>query len=333
MAAWMRLDASVRGHRKIRRLGTALGIGDAHARGLVVGLWAWALVQAPGGDLGDLGADELAEACGWDGDAHALLVGLLDVGLLDGQPGELAIHGWDDYQGAASDAARQRKHREKSKMSRNVTTARDTCHDTSHGMSRPVTPTIRYDTIRTIPVSDRASHDPHPPRAEPQAGKADAELALVLAAADRLAKIRPEAEPPPQAPPTGRASKAGAGDAARASYADQAREVWSHYRERWHPRVAPDLLPGSHEYRAICDRLREGSSVADLRDAIDGCHGDPWHQGANDKGAKYLSITLICRSASHVQRYRELLARPARAMSAHETQAMSAAQRFINGSG
>jgi transposase-like protein len=82
---------------------------------------------------------------------------------------------------------------------------------------------------------------------------------------------------------------------------DGTEEVWARYAEH-HPRAKL----GDKERRAIRARLREGSTVADLCQAIDGYHRSPFHTGENDRGAKYLDATLIFRDASHVAKGIEL---------------------------
>jgi hypothetical protein len=50
----------------------------------------------------------------------------------------------------------------------------------------------------------------------------------------------------------------------------------------------------------VRDRLREGSTVEDLKTAIDGYHRSPFHCGENERGQRYLDLTLIVRDGSHV---------------------------------
>jgi uncharacterized protein YdaU (DUF1376 family) len=77
------------------------------------------------------------------------------------------------------------------------------------------------------------------------------------------------------------------------------REVFSHYRT-YHPRAFPSPVPASREWRCIVARMREGSTVDDLRTAIDGYHRSPHHCGQNDRGTKYQDLGLIVRDGSHV---------------------------------
>jgi hypothetical protein len=57
--------------------------------------------------------------------------------------------------------------------------------------------------------------------------------------------------------------------------------------------------------RAIAARLAQGFTVDDLKRAIDGCAGDPFSMGQNDRHTKFNTIGLICRDAEHVERFME----------------------------
>ena len=67
----------------------------------------------------------------------------------------------------------------------------------------------------------------------------------------------------------------------------------------------PTARPGDKERKLIRDRLKEGYTVDDLKRAIDGCHRTPHNLGDNERGTKYLSLSLIMRSSSHVIRFLE----------------------------
>jgi hypothetical protein len=56
----------------------------------------------------------------------------------------------------------------------------------------------------------------------------------------------------------------------------------------------------------IRGRLDEGYTVEDLKEAIDGCRGSPFHQGDNERGHRYDDITLICRSGSKLEQFIEM---------------------------
>lgn len=50
-------------------------------------------------------------------------------------------------------------------------------------------------------------------------------------------------------------------------------------------------------------RLREGYSVAKIKQAIDYVCNNPWHTGANPEGKKYVDLDLICRNATQLEKY------------------------------
>jgi hypothetical protein len=80
--------------------------------------------------------------------------------------------------------------------------------------------------------------------------------------------------------------------------------VFDHYRT-YHPDAVKNPKPASREWKAIKSRLAEGSDVATLCKAIDGCHKTPHNLGDNDRGQKYLGLELIMRSGDQVTRFCE----------------------------
>jgi hypothetical protein len=81
--------------------------------------------------------------------------------------------------------------------------------------------------------------------------------------------------------------------------------VFDAYRKH-HPRAFAKPVPTSKEWRAIAARLREGFTVADLIEAIEGCHVSPFHCGENDRQTPYQSLSLIVRDGSQVNNFIEL---------------------------
>lgn len=55
--------------------------------------------------------------------------------------------------------------------------------------------------------------------------------------------------------------------------------------------------------RYISNRLAEGYTVDDMKQAIEGCKVSPFHNGKNDSGAIYHGIDLIFRSGSKVEQF------------------------------
>lgn len=76
--------------------------------------------------------------------------------------------------------------------------------------------------------------------------------------------------------------------------------VIKHYQTH-HPKSR--IAPSGDEGKKIHARLKEGFTVEDLCNAIDGCHLSPHHCGKNDTGTKYQSLELIVRNSSKVNQF------------------------------
>lgn len=85
---------------------------------------------------------------------------------------------------------------------------------------------------------------------------------------------------------------------------DAIRSVFEYYR-RAHPRSHKKPQSKSKEWKAIKERMDEGSTVEDLCHAIDGCHRTPHNVGQNDRNQTYLGLELIMRSSDQVTRFGE----------------------------
>jgi hypothetical protein len=58
--------------------------------------------------------------------------------------------------------------------------------------------------------------------------------------------------------------------------------------------------------RRIRGRLRDGYSLADIKLAIANVARSGFHSGENDNGKVYNDLTLICRSGSQLEQYRDM---------------------------
>ena len=129
---WLRLDADLPGHPKVRRLARALGIEPVTATGHVVTLWCWALRYAADGDLSAFSADDLEDGAGWGGERGALARALEEVGFVDGgEDGAAELHGWRERQervvaARAATRERVRRHRGRPEPAGGVTQAETT---------------------------------------------------------------------------------------------------------------------------------------------------------------------------------------------------------------
>lgn len=82
-----------------------------------------------------------------------------------------------------------------------------------------------------------------------------------------------------------------------------ATEVFAFWRELLsNPRARMD----DKRRRLINARISDGYSVEDLQLACLGCRASAFHMGDNDRGTRYCSIDLICRSAENVDRFMEI---------------------------
>lgn len=95
------------------KLGRRLGVAHAQAIGHIGLLFAWAVDTAPDGDLSAYDAEDIAIACGWDGDPAALIAALVDLRWLDETDHGLVIHDWMERAEAHARARKEKKRREK----------------------------------------------------------------------------------------------------------------------------------------------------------------------------------------------------------------------------
>lgn len=91
----------------------------------------------------------------------------------------------------------------------------------------------------------------------------------------------------------------------------------------------PQGRPGARERRKIGDRLKEGYGVAELREAIDGCHKTPHNLGANERDTKYLALELIMRNSDQVARFIENNREPPRPRDEKERRVLEASERWL----
>lgn len=101
--------------------------------------------------------------------------------------------------------------------------------------------------------------------------------------------------------------------------------VVRHY-QHYHPRSRP----GDKERKLIAARLREGYSMEDLCQAIDGNHRDPFCCGDNARGKQYHNLSLIVRDSDHVRDYIEVANAPdAPVLSEKTRQSLRAGQAWL----
>lgn len=108
--------------------------------------------------------------------------------------------------------------------------------------------------------------------------------------------------------------------------------VVAHYLE-YHSKAKP----GTKEEGLIRNRLKDGYTVNDLCQAIDGNHRDAYCCGENSGGKQFHTLELIFRDSSHVAKYMEVPAAGAPVVSEKERRSVRAldtwAQQELIGGG
>ena len=187
---WMRLDATVREHRKVGRLARLLGIPRVLALGHLTALWTWVLTQAPDGALDGLTSEDLADACWWEGEPDAIARALVDAGLLDVTEHGWQVHGWAEHAESLKAAQRMAKKRETERAVRNSSEQFGTV--TSDETRRDET---RRDHSSSVLGLHRAEFSGDAP------GSADADPTAALGERQEGPKDEPKPPPAPEVPP------------------------------------------------------------------------------------------------------------------------------------
>lgn len=99
--AWIQVHQTLKDHRKIYAAADALDVEPAHALGLIVSFWLWALDNAPSGSLDGISNRMIARAAQWTGSADEFVEALKNADLLDETAdGGLELHDWQEYTGS-----------------------------------------------------------------------------------------------------------------------------------------------------------------------------------------------------------------------------------------
>lgn len=131
---WIESHQDLRSNPKTKRLARALSTSVPAVMGHLHCLWHWALDHADDGDVSQFDAEDLADAAGYDGDAHEFVQALIDcgpgvkVGFLerdglrgdpaDGKAASLVLHDWWEYAGKL--VAKRRRDAERKARARAV---------------------------------------------------------------------------------------------------------------------------------------------------------------------------------------------------------------------
>lgn len=117
--AWIESHQELARHPKTKRLSRLLNVSLPAAVGHLHFLWWWAMDYAQDGDLSRYDEYDIADACGWDGEAKQIVNALIEAGFIDEEEDGLVIHDWFEYAGRLIEKREQnaeRKRRSRAKM-------------------------------------------------------------------------------------------------------------------------------------------------------------------------------------------------------------------------
>lgn len=110
--AWIQVHQTLKDHRKVYAAADALDVDPAHALGLIVSFWLWALDNAPSGSLDGISNRMIARAAQWTGNADELVEALKTAEFVDETPdGGLELHDWQEYTGSLIEKREAEKQR------------------------------------------------------------------------------------------------------------------------------------------------------------------------------------------------------------------------------
>lgn len=115
---YIEVHEAITGHPKTTRLARTLGCSRPQAVGMVIMLQLWAMPYAPDGNLTKFDAEELADACAWDGEPKELVDALVKCGWIDRDGRHLYLHDWDQYGGKV--VKKYQRERERAARRRNA---------------------------------------------------------------------------------------------------------------------------------------------------------------------------------------------------------------------
>ena len=99
-------------HPKTAKLADELGLTSSAvspntlAVGMLIGIWTWAIQNAPDGDMSKCSPRLIADACRWKKKPEALIKGLQVAGFLDDN---MKLHDWYEYAGKLIEQQEEKK--------------------------------------------------------------------------------------------------------------------------------------------------------------------------------------------------------------------------------
>ena len=152
---WIRVDRSLKAHRKLRQLKQVLNLPAVQLGGHLVWLWLECLDQAVDGELEGWTAADVEHHAEWEGTPGALCDALCDVGFLERTPLGFRVHDWWEYAGSLRAAKRQRKYRETKRKGREPGQNGSAPDHEASPVTSPVTHDGRTDVTDVTDVTDQ----------------------------------------------------------------------------------------------------------------------------------------------------------------------------------
>ncbi|HZG83863.1 DnaD domain protein [Paenibacillus sp.] len=153
--AWLESHQELGRHPKTKKLARLLGVSVPAAVGHLHFLWWWALDYAQDGDLSRFDNEDIADACGWEGEASTMVRGLVDAGFIES---DMQIHDWEEYAGRLVEKREQNKERKRKSRARHAPVTED--GNARHGATVPNQTEPNHITTATAPAHEPVSEPP-----------------------------------------------------------------------------------------------------------------------------------------------------------------------------
>ena len=120
MNLWIQVDVGIKEHDKIYNLADVLKISDAHAVGLMVCLWTWAVTSAPDGDITNFPARAIAKAAGWEKKPEAFYEAICSPQSLfiEQVDGKFRLRNWEERAAMLMDALERNREQTRKRVQR-----------------------------------------------------------------------------------------------------------------------------------------------------------------------------------------------------------------------
>jgi DnaD/phage-associated family protein len=156
--AWIESHQELARHPKTKKFARMLEISLPSAVGHLHFFWWWAMDYAQDGSLARYDAADIADACGWEGEASTLQNALIESGFIDDENDDLIIHDWHEYAGRLIEKREQNKERKKKSRGRHADVTRTSQENErdsreSHRATKP-NPTQPYQTEPNQTISN-----------------------------------------------------------------------------------------------------------------------------------------------------------------------------------